>query len=111
MTRLRDETAALHTAEMDYLGDEITYTPEGGSAQTFNAWVEFDNEDLRGSVSRSSARARLIEVKKSVIASPSKEGDRITIAVLPGETYKPADVLDGATGETWRIPLMRHRDV
>lgn len=95
---------------MNYLGDEISYTPDGGSASTFNAWVEFDNEELSGGISRTVVRARLIEVLKTNVPTVSKDGDRITIAVIPGKTFKPADVLEGSTGETWRISLMQVRD-
>lgn len=107
MTVLRDATAALESAVNDHLGDEITYTPEGGSAQTFNAWVEFENDMLRGPGSASRARRRIVEVPKELIPAVSKEGDRITIQVVPGVTFKPADIEDGESGDSWRITLMK----
>jgi hypothetical protein len=111
MPPLRDLTAALEAAVNDHLGDEVTYTPASGSPLTFNAWVEFDNEEIRGGGSLGQARGvLLIEVSKSIIPSVNVAEDRITIAVKPGETYKPANVLEGAGGATWRLPLAKVRN-
>lgn len=111
MTILRKATAALENVVNDILGDEITYTPEGGAPLTFNAWVEFDTDHVRAGGSSATARVRAVEVPMSRVPTPSKEGDRITIAIRPGEIFKPRDIEEGAGGETWFIPLTRVRDV
>lgn len=91
---------------MDLLGDEIVYQVAGGAALRFNAWVEFDTEYVRSPGSASTSYGKLIEVPMSKVAQPTKD-DRITITMRPGEIYAPADVIEAATGETWRLPLKK----
>jgi hypothetical protein len=110
MTRLRDATAALETVVNDTLGDEITYTPAGGEPLTFNAWVEFENALLHASGSAGRARRRVVEVPKAKVAAVNKEDDRISIAIVAGVTFKPADVEEGEGGNTWRVTLSQVRD-
>ena len=106
MTTLRDQTAALLKAEMDFLGDEITYTPTGGAAVTFNAWVEFNTDHVTSPGSSATAYPKSVEVLMSQIADPNK-ADRVSIALRPGIIYAPADIIEGATGETWILPLKK----
>jgi hypothetical protein len=109
MTNLRDLSPLIEDSVNDLLGDEITYTPAGGSADTFNAWVEFDNEELRAPGSASTARVFLVEVPKARVPVVDKEGDRISIKLLPDMVFKPARIENGETGETHRITLMAVR--
>lgn len=106
MTTLREATAALHRAEMDELGDEITYTPGGGGPSTFNAWVEFNNDQVATPGSSTTVHSRLVEVLKADVPAPAR-GDAVTIGILPGQAFVVADVQDGETGATWRLPLKR----
>lgn len=109
MTNLRDQTAAIDAAVNSTLGDEITYTAAGGGPRTFDAWVEFNTEHI-GAGSRSTLYEVTIEVPKTLVPAPSVNDDRITVAIRPGQTYKPADVQEDETGANWRIPLSRVRN-
>jgi hypothetical protein len=111
VTVLREATASLEDLVNDTLGDGITYTPAGGEASTFNAWVEFDNEELRASGSGSTARVRTVEIPKSKVPTVDFENDRITVTLIPGTTFKPANIEEGAGANTWRITLKKVADV
>lgn len=91
---------------MDHLGDEITYTPDGGSPATFNAWVTFGAEHFNSPGSAATKATPQVEVRAADVPSPTIR-DRITIALRPGLTFAPADILDGETGETWVLPLKK----
>lgn len=106
MSALRDQTAALLKAEMDHLGDEITYTPQGGSAVTFNAWVTFGAEHFNSPGSAATKATPQVEVRAADVPNPSVQ-DRLTIALRPGALFAPVDILDGETGETWVLPLKK----
>lgn len=105
MTTLRDETAALQLVDQE-LGDEITYTPEGGSPSTFDEWVAYGSEVVSAGASAGTASVKQIEVLMSVIAQP-KKGDRITLSTRPGIIYQPAGWEEDVTGAKWVIPLKR----
>ena len=106
MPTLRDLSAALESAVNDALGDEITYTPSGGEADTFNAWVEFGTVDITAGSSRATAERIVIEVPFAKVAAPSSD-DRITIALRPGLTFKPASVDRAPTGDGSIIVLAK----
>lgn len=105
MSLLRGLTAALIQSEMDILGDEITYTPDGGSPRTFMAWVEFDTEHFSAPGSSASKRVPTLEVQMKDIAAPKAGVDRIVITLRPSFIFTPADVREGPSGETWILPL------
>ena len=88
----------------DALGDEVTYTPSGGAAATFNAWVEFAVVDITGQGSRSQGEQIILEVPAEKLETPSRD-DRLTIALRPGRLYGPASWEPSTTGSGWRIPL------
>lgn len=102
MGTLRNLTEEMEAAINNSHGDVITYTPDGGSPVTFDTWVEFDADQ----VGMGSAAELLVEVLRSRVPAPSR-ADRITIAIRPGVIYAPADVRQGATGATWRLPLKK----
>lgn len=87
------------------LGDEVTYTPSGGEADTFDAWVEFAVVDINAGNSRAQGEQIIIEVTAENLPTPSKE-DRCTITLRPGRTYRPASWEPSSTGSGWRIPLV-----
>jgi hypothetical protein len=109
LPQLRDLTAGLESAVNQHLGDEITYTPAGSGAVTFNAWVETSDEPIRGTGGTSTARVRTIEVPKEIVPVYDMTGDRITIALLPDQVFKPGNVDEGEGFATWRITLARVR--
>lgn len=106
MTTLRDATAALEQDINDALGDEITYTPDGGSAATFNAWVDFDPKQISTGASTANVEAIEIEVPYAKVATPSRD-DRIAITIRPGVTYAPAGWKTSPIGSAWRITLKK----
>lgn len=106
MTTLRDATAALDQLVDDELGDEITYTPGGGSPSTFSAWVDFGSEVISAGGSAGNSQVKQIEVPMSLVDTPDK-ADRITLAIRPGVIYAPAGWQEDVTGEKWVIQLKR----
>jgi hypothetical protein len=106
MTVLRDLTADLDQRINDVLGDEITYTPAGGEADTFNTWVEVGSTDIVTGNSAAKAARASIEVPFTKVAEPSRE-DRVAIAIRPGRIYAPASWEEGQTGSAWIVQLKR----
>lgn len=106
MTLLRDLTAGFEQTINDSLGDEITYTPSGGASVTFNAWVEFDTTILNPGSSSASTDEIAIEVPMAIVPDPL-DGDRITVAILPGKTWAMKKRIRSNTGATWVLALKR----
>ena len=109
MPTLRELTASFEQSVNDVLGDEIIYTPDGGSPATFNAWVEFGSDDVSTQQSRANIERVTIDVPYAKIAQPA-HGDRIAITIRPGKLYAPQSWEASPTGIGWIIPLQRARD-
>ena len=105
MTTLRDRTAALETMVNQTLGDEITYTVSGDDPATFDAWVEFGNQDVATGQSRVQATQIVIEIPKT-LTTPAQT-DRIAVTIMPGVTWAPASWDTDDTGANWRIICKR----
>lgn len=107
MPTLRDATLMLERGVNDALGDEITYTfGVGGTPVTFNAWVEFDTTIMNPGSSSASTDEITVEVPMATIPEP-RDGDRITVAILPGMTWAFKKRARSNTGATWVLALKR----
>lgn len=104
---LRGLTAGLNQSINAVLGDEITYTPNGGSPRTFHCWVDFGSEHFSGPGSSATKRNTItVEIPYAELdADPQTNVDRVAITIRPGLLFTPADVRDGEDGESWVIPL------
>lgn len=109
MGLLRDRTPALDAKVNAILGDEITYTPEGGSPSTFHAWVDFGTEEVSTSGSAATASSPVVEAPFANIplnAKPTR-GARITITIRPGITWYPVNPRESETGDGWIFRLAK----
>lgn len=106
MTTLRDLSPGMDQLVNDMLGDEITYTPDGGDAETFNAWVEFGPGDVTTGQTRAATEQIVIEIPFTRRELPSR-ADSIAITIRPDRVYSPAGWDYSLSGDGWRIVLKR----
>jgi hypothetical protein len=115
MGLLRGLTPDLNKLVNDTLGDELTYTAEGEDPRTFHAWIDFGSEHFNSPGSAATKRNTItVEIRRTGDLAdgiePKTNVDRIVIATRPGLKFTPADIRDGADGDTWVLPLKQVKD-
>lgn len=97
----------LDTATLGAIGDPITYTPAGGAALSINAWVDHSPDVIDFGVTGGVTVEAAIQVRKSDIATPNKDGDRIYLP-RTGQTYRMSTApLHSRCGRYWNMVLVK----
>jgi len=93
----------LDRITMAGIGDPITYTPNGGSALSINAWADHSGDTISFGFSEGVTAGAVVQVNKTDVATVSKQD----IIYLPrtGLTYQPVEILSDRSGRLWNIAL------
>lgn len=89
------------------IGDPITYTPAGGEAATFNAFVDHSPSLIDYGFSSTVTAEAVIQVRKIDVPAWEKAGDRI---LLPrtGRIYRLAtEALLSPCGRWWNMAIVK----
>ena len=100
MTDVFDDLDRITAA---HIGDEITYTPFGGSAQTLKEWADHSGDTISFGFTEGITAGAVIQVYKTDVPVAGKQD----IIYLPrtGLTYKPVEILTDRSGRMWNIAL------
>ncbi len=89
------------------LEDPITYTPDGGVAQSIRAWVNHEDKTEAFQGSQITDQDIFVEVLKSDVATVAYD-DVIYLPEL-AQSFSPRDWKNSASGRTWIIMCKRVR--
>lgn len=94
----------------EILGDTITYTPSGGSAQDILGMVEFDEEMAVGGHGAVATQSIEVEIDLEFRAARPLDADRLQFPNVPslaGRTFKPVNIRRNHTGDAWVFGVER----
>jgi RecB family endonuclease NucS len=104
MTDVFDNLDALTVAT---IGDPITYTPAGGTALSFNAWVDHTPDLIDFGFTAAITAEAAVQIRKIDLPTFDKDGDRIFLP-RTGRTYKMATApLHSRCGRLWNLAIVK----
>jgi hypothetical protein len=102
---LEDLEPEMDVLCMSILGDRITYRPVSGPTLSLKAYVNYEDVARSLDIGRAIEQAMTVELLRSDAPVRPADGCRITLARLPGKTYKPVNVTLGVSGTHWVFEL------
>lgn len=107
MSLFKEQAVAAMAAQFSEHGDPAVYTPPGGGTPVACTVVR-DQIDSELGIGRQFTRADVIDVRRSELALPEKDG---TFAITGGDTFKVIDDArspeDDVDGLLWRMTVRK----
>lgn len=107
MNTLEELESGMDASCMSILGDSITYRPVSGPAKSIKAYVSFEELARALEVGQAIQQAMTCEVQRSDVAVRPSDACRITLAKVPGKTFKPVNVSLDRSGTHWLFELVK----
>ena len=89
----------------EILGDSLTYQAPGGSPLSIRGYVDFGDQMQDLETGKVIAQDILVEVPMVTVPTRPTSLSRVTIAAIPGLTFKPVNVERSDDGLHWRFQL------